>query len=419
MHIVLTIPNLSSSVGGPATVVQNLSEQLVSLGVSVTVMTRTVVPGQSEVLPRDQTVDIVHIPGNGERPWRSLFGGLLKAKMGPDVATKEETIVHNFGLWMPANHAVATVCKSTRIPLVCSTCGMLAPWALRHKAWKKRLGWWLYQRRDLSHAALLVATAEQEVRDIRRVMPKKNIALMPNGVELPEGVKEKLKAGEKTTDYQTTGQREQKSEIIGQRSAKGDLRPEVGGRRTVVFLGRIHPVKGLKNLVEAWRLVQPKGWRCILAGPDEAGHQKELEALLRMRDLESIFEFPGMMNDGQKWALFREADLFVLPSFTENFGVSAAEALAAGVPVITTKGTPWEELRTRKCGWWIDIGVEPLAAALRDAISLSDQERHEMGQRGRRLVQEKYSWPQIGRDMLAVYQWVLGKGSQPSCVCLG
>jgi glycosyltransferase involved in cell wall biosynthesis len=105
-----------------------------------------------------------------------------------------------------------------------------------------------------------------------------------------------------------------------------------------------------------------------------------------------------------------------LPSFTENFGVAAAEALACGVPVVTTKGAPWEEPRTRQCGWWIDIGVEPLAAALREATSLSDQERHEMGQRGRHLVEEKYSWPQIGRDMLSVYHWVLGAGAKPECV---
>jgi glycosyltransferase involved in cell wall biosynthesis len=266
---------------------------------------------------------------------------------------------------------------------------MLAPWALRHKAWKKKLAWWLYQRRDLSHAALLVATAQQEVQDIRRMMPGKNIAVVPNGVELP-----------------TVSQR---SVIKGQRS----------GVRTVMFLGRIHPVKGLKNLVEAWHLVRPSGWRCILAGPDEAGHQKELQAILQSRKLENIFAFPGLMNDGQKWALFRDAGLFVLPSFTENFGVAAAEALAAGVPVIATKGTPWEELRTQNCGWWVDIGIEPLATALREGVSLSDQERFEMGQRGRRLVEEKYSWPQIGRDMLTVYEWILGKGPQPPCLCLG
>jgi glycosyltransferase involved in cell wall biosynthesis len=108
--------------------------------------------------------------------------------------------------------------------------------------------------------------------------------------------------------------------------------------------------------------------------------------------------------------------LFVLPTFSENFGTVIAEALAAGVPVITTRGTPWEKLRTRQCGWWIDIGVEPLAAALREAISLSDQQRQEMGRRGRCLVEEEYAWPQIGREMNAVYHWVTGRGPRPACI---
>jgi glycosyltransferase involved in cell wall biosynthesis len=262
---------------------------------------------------------------------------------------------------------------------------MLAPWALRHKAWKKRLAWWLYQRRDLSRATLLAATSEQEVRDIRRLVPGKKIALVPNGVELPKDRRE---------------EREERKE------------------KTAVFLGRIHPVKGLKNLLEAWHLVRPDGWRCILAGPDEADHRRELDALLRSHHLEDSFEFPGLLEDEQKWALLRKADLFVLPSFTENFAVAVAEALASGVPVITTRGAPWKELQTRRCGWWVDIGVEPLAAALEEATSLSDQERHEMGQRGRHLVEENYSWPRVASEMLPVYQWVLGKDLRPASISL-
>jgi glycosyltransferase involved in cell wall biosynthesis len=287
---------------------------------------------------------------------------------------------------------------------------MLAPWALQYKRWKKKIAWWLYQRRDLRSARCLHATGQQEVDSLRALGLRNAIALIPNGVELPEGGKEKLKT-------------EMLKAEMGDESTNAKLKADIGSQRSegrrlrkVLFLGRIHPVKGLRYLVEAWHIARPGGWRCILAGPDEAGHQKELEAILRLRKLENAFKFPGMMENDQKTKLLREADLFVLPSFTENFGMVIAEALAAGLPVITTKGTPWQELRTRQCGWWIDIGVEPLAAALREATSISDQERHEMGRRGRGLVEEKYSWPQIGRDMVAVYQWVLGKGPKPVCV---
>ena len=410
MHILLTIPDLSKKSGGPSTVVQHLSEQLVSSGASVSVVTAEADPGESEALPRDPRVNIVHVSAGASAGLGRGFARALKQVLAP----QKENVVHDFGLWLPANHAVVSVCERLGVPRVCSPCGMLASWALRHKAWKKRLAWWLYQRRDLSRATLLAATSEQEVLDIQRLLPGKNIALVPNGVELPEGLRD---YGLPTTRRQGHGGgagvcvKPQSSH-----AASSGQRTEGSRWKTAVFLGRIHPVKGLKNLVEGWHRVQPSGWHCILAGPDEAGHQAVLEALLRQRNLANVFVFPGMMDDEQKWALLRSADLFVLPSFTENFGVVAAEALACGVPVIATKGTPWKELVDQRCGWWVDIGVEPLAEALREATTLTDNERQQMGERGQRLVQEKYTWPRIARDLLAVYGWVLGKGPKPECV---
>ena len=383
MHVCLTIPGLSKINGGTATVVQHLSEHLAQSNATVTVFTQEAAPGQSEVLPRNERVKLIRVPAN--RGWK--FGGEFKEGLESAVSSGKIDLVHDFGLWLPANHAVVSACENLEVPLVCSPSGMLAPWALRHKAWKKRLAWWLYQRRDLSRVAILVATAAQEVQDVRGRVPGKSIALIPNGVELPPE----------------------------------NGKPEIGNRksenvRTLLFLGRIHPVKGLKNLVAAWNLVRPEGWNCIVAGPDQAGHQKELETLLRSYNLEKQFHFPGLVDDGQKMDLLKRSDVFVLPSFTENFGMVVAEALSAGVPVIATKGAPWAELGTHRCGWWIDIGVEPLAAALHEATSLTDPERQAMGQRGRRLVLEKYSWPQVASEMLGVYEWVAGKGPRPSCV---
>jgi glycosyltransferase involved in cell wall biosynthesis len=170
------------------------------------------------------------------------------------------------------------------------------------------------------------------------------------------------------------------------------------------------------NLIRAWAQVKPAGWRCVLAGPDEAGHRAELEREINVLGLQEQFEFPGSLEDGAKWERYRSADLFVLPSFTENFGLVVAEALACGVPVITTKGTPWNELETHKCGWWIDIGVEPLARALRAAVAMTEPERKAKGRRGKALVEDKYSWPGIGGKVAAVYRWVLNGDGAPDCV---
>lgn len=381
MHVLLTIPNLLKSSGGPTAVVQCLSEQLALSGVSVSVLTTKPDFGQPEALPRDPRIRLIHAPAKEPGSW----GGGYRHALADLLKKQDIDVVHDFGLWQPTNHASASECRKAGIPYVSSTSGMLAPWALRHKAWKKKFAWWLYQRKDLAGATILAATSAQEVRDVRHKVPGKDIALIPNGVEIP---------------------------VLPSHSVS-----HPGKRvRKVVFLGRIHSVKGLKNLIEAWSLVNPENWRCILAGPDEAGHQKELTDLLRERKMQDKFEFPGLVEGDAKWLLLRGGDLFVLPSFTENFGISAAEALASGVPVITTKGTPWKDIVEQQCGWWVDVGVEPLAKALREATALSDEKRHEMGIRGRMMMEDNFSWNHIARKTSAVYSWILGLGPKPDCV---
>ena len=119
------------------------------------------------------------------------------------------------------------------------------------------------------------------------------------------------------------------------------------------------------------------------------------------------FEFVGPKYGDELQREYATADLFVLPTHSENFGSVVIEALAHGLPVITTKGAPWVEIETNRCGWWIDIGVEPLAKTLRTALSLGDKERCEMGQRGRRFVEAKYTWAAVVKAMEQAYESVV------------
>ena len=113
------------------------------------------------------------------------------------------------------------------------------------------------------------------------------------------------------------------------------------------------------------------------------------------------------MRGEEKWRVLREADLFVLPTHSENFGIAIAEALASGTPVITTKGTPWRDIENQHCGWWTEIGVEPTKEALRSFINMSESELETMGRNGRRLIEEKYSDTAIAKQMVNIYEKLL------------
>ena len=139
--------------------------------------------------------------------------------------------------------------------------------------------------------------------------------------------------------------------------------------------------------------------------------------MIKELGLETSVEFVGEINAEEKDAFYDSADLFVLPSHTENFGVAVAEAMAHGLPVIATKGTPWSDLNDYGCGWWIDNGIEPLADALRQAMSLGDDQRHSMGALGKQYVQ-RYEWATIAQQMTQVYRWVAGESLKPEFIYL-
>jgi glycosyltransferase involved in cell wall biosynthesis len=172
----------------------------------------------------------------------------------------------------------------------------------------------------------------------------------------------------------------------------------------------------LLNLVTAWTDLRPKGWELLIVGPDEGGHSAELQATVAAAGMQRDILFPGEAWGDARTDLYAGSDLFVLPSFSENFGLVIAEALSCEVPVITTRATPWQELQDLRCGWWIETGVDPLMRALREAFSLPPQALHEMGRRGRQLIESNYTWEPIGRQMLEVYEWMLGRREQPACV---
>lgn len=327
-------------------------------------------------------------------PGRILYAKGLKAQLS--AAAEKCGLIHSHGLWEYQSYAAGKYARKTNTPLIVSTHGMLEPWSIARSHWKKRLIRRLFENKNLRTARCLHATAGKEAEGIAAFSFGKPIAVVPIGLEIQE--------------YANSDPREALARW-----------PELCDKRLMLFMSRVHPVKGLLNLIEAWAQLAGKfpDWQLVIAGPDEVGHTRQVQRAAEAASIGGRVTFVGPVYDTLKTSLLAAADLFVLPTFTENFGIVVAESLAAGVPVITTKGAPWRSIVDYQCGWWIDIGVEPLLEALRAGLSLPDDQRRAMGAAGLKMVQEEHAWPEISRQMITVYDWVLGLADRPDCVTGG
>src|SRR5262249_22209246 len=302
-----------------------------------------------------------------------------------ELAPKAD-VIHDHGLWLMPNVDAGRAALLARKPFIVAPRGMLAPAALAFSRVKKRVVWALLQGEVVRRAACIHATSEQEHDEIRDFGLNNPVAIVPNGIDLPE---------------------------LGVRSVSASA------DRVILSLGRIHPKKGLDRLVRAWARVEAAhpDWRLRIVGPDELGHAGELVALASKLKTRHVSVEKSVTGDA-KVAAYQQADLFVLPTLNENFAITVAESLAAGTPVIATKGAPWRALQGQGCGWWIDHGVEPLAVALANAMVMPREALKAMGAKGRAWMANDFSWDRVARDMLDIYRWLVLRGEPPDTVRL-
>jgi glycosyltransferase involved in cell wall biosynthesis len=385
MRAVQVVSSLANEAAGPSYSVRRLGESLSAFGIHST----TYATGPDKTLAScGTTVRTFKTEFDAVPVLRALHmsNGLLDALV---QAASDGSVLHSHGLWLMPNLYPAWAIRQSRGVLIVSPRGMLAPAALQFSRWKKRAFWALLQKRALESATCFHATSQQEADEIRDMGLKAPIAIVPNGIDLPP------------------------AEDVGSGRANATC------RRTVLHLGRLHPKKGGDRLIAAWARVEGDNpdWQLRIVGPSEGGYADALMSqAARLRLQRVAFETP--LFGAAKEAAYRQADLFVLPTQNENFGIVVAEALANGTPVICSKGAPWAGLETHGCGWWIDHGVDALTAALRLAMATPKSELAVMGDRGRAWMAADFSWGRVAEQLASVYRWCSNKSDKPSFVVL-
>lgn len=281
-------------------------------------------------------------------------------------------ILHLNTIWLPQNHFILNAAKRLNIPIILTPHGMLEPWIMARNPLKKRIAMILYQKKDIKKASIIHATADMEAINIRKLGFMNPMVVIPNGIDLSS-----LPAPK--TEY---------------------------GNKKMVFLSRIHPKKGIELLLEAWSQIQIGDWNLEIAGDGDPEYIKSIKKKIDSIGFTSV-KLVGPKYGEEKWDFIKSADLFVLPTFSENFGIVIAEALAMGVPVITSKGTPWEELEIHQCGWWIDLSLDNIKNALINAMQRNPKDLNKMGNQGIQLISNNYDIKDVAMSLYNEYHTLI------------
>jgi poly(glycerol-phosphate) alpha-glucosyltransferase len=387
MNVAFVTPSVSRSAGGIFEIERDLGRAL-----------QMSTPATVDVLGlRDEHTE-------ADRPeWKPLHP-IVFDTVGPDALGYAPDLLgalhgtgadlaHLHALWMYTSLATLRWSRQTGRPHVVTINGMLDDWALNNARWKKRLAGWLYEDANLQEAACVQVNTEAEYDAVRRYGVEGPICILPNGVTLPE------------------------SPAADAPPWKSTLPPNAN---VVLFLGRLHPKKGLRELIEgwdAWRATSGSStWHLAVVGWDDGGHEEVLQTQIRETGVDDSVHLLGPMFGEDKAAAFAHADAFVLPSHSEGFPMAVLEAWSYGLPVVKTPACNIPEGFEAGAA----LRTEPHADAIAESLSrlhqMSADDRQAMGRRGRDLVERRYSWQRIAQKMYDVYRWVLGDGPQPGFV---
>lgn len=352
------------------------------------------------------------VDNENDRQWASSSSGLADCNIRPfrltgprmagycpvmeRAAAREAdsiSVMHQHAIWTGISR-VTNLLRQSGIPTVITPHGSLEKWAVGKSWWKKRIALSLYERSNLRSASCLHVVGNNEITDCRDFGLRNPVALIPNGV-----AESWLRSKGNATNF------------INHFHISPD-------KRVLLFLSRVTPKKGLPMFLDVLHGMRTKfsDWTFIIAGSDEFGHTEELKNLIIQNRLEESVTVTGPVYGQIKRDAFAAAELFVLPSFSEGSPLVILEALGAGVPVLTTKASPWQDLVQHNCGWWVDISKEAIGEALDDALKRSPEQLKHMGQCGNKLVGAQYNWTRSAQMTIELYEWLLGRKERPDFV---
>ena len=297
---------------------------------------------------------------------------------------KDYDIFHSNGLWMFPNVSPLKLAKAYGKKCVISPRGTTSEAALKYSRIKKIIFYHFFQKKILKNADLIHVTSELEYRDVRRFGLTQPVAIIPNGIDIPNIRYSKNKKKFK-----------------------------------LIFLGRIHPKKGLENTIMAWASVEKlfPNWTFEIAGKGERSYEDKIKKIISNTKSKSI-KYIGPLYQLDKIKFLQKADILIMPSYSENFGMVAAEALSNNTPVICGENTPWEKVIKKNCGWHIPNDPETIKNIFLEVLKMSKSELFDKGKNGRLWMKKEYSWEQVANKMITSYQWLVSKKNKPKWLYL-
>jgi glycosyltransferase involved in cell wall biosynthesis len=374
MKILHVIAAVHRQGGGTSEVVPRicLAQKNAGYEVSLMALKTSDISSQTELAIRSG-VDVAFVDGMVRCPVIRSIGYAPKFYGMVEEAISRSDIVQLHGLWMYPVWAAAKAARKLKKPYVVMPHGFLAPERLKISRLKKLLAAKLFDHKMLSCAKAIIATSEREAQDIRAFGIDNPICIIPLGLD----------------------------------AAAFDASSRVvkGKKKTLLYFSRFTPIKGLDMLAEAWSMLWPlfPDWKLRMVGPDDRGYVRKVKQMFSAKCDAGSYVIEGPVFDEEKLNVLKSADVFVLPTRSENWSLAVAEAMASGLPVVCTKGAPWSCLNEINAGVWVDVSVDGIYKGLAKIMSASDEDRIIMGTRGRKWVTENLDWKIIATKFVTQY----------------